>query len=217
MKVAPRKTYLLVCALLAVTVIRGFGGGYFWPMLTGGVSHFWFIHLHAFVFLVWMLLLLVQAGLVIAGRVDWHRSLGVGGLYWGVLVVVVGLYISVAAPLARQSTGQLTPDLARLVIAYNLTDMIAFIGFFAAAMIQRAQPHLHRRLIVCAATALTGAAVGRVLPSDSIVYLFVWLIPLLVAIGAELRYERRVHPIYVLGLAVFLFMFLKVELYALLL
>ena len=209
-----RAAYLVIAGMLTMTAILGFWSGYFGPMLAGGVRHFWFIHVHAAVFLLWMLLLLLQAALVTCGKVSAHRTIGIGGALWGIVVIVVGFFISVAAPVARAQAGQLQPDVAELVALFNLTDMVVFTAFFAAAMRYRADKSAHKRLIVCSSIALTGAAVGRVLPSDSIVYLVAWLFPLLVAFLLDWSIERRVHPVFVIAVPVFVFMFVKVSIYS---
>ena len=209
-----RQIYLAISCLLAATAVWGFWPGYFAPLLRGGVQHFWFIHLHAGVFLGWMILLVVQAVCVASGKVALHRTIGSGGIFVGVLVIAVGAFISVAAPLARLAAGQLQVRTAEVVVLYNLTDMVVFSVLFALAIAFRARPGLHRRLIVCAGNALTGAAVGRMLASDSLAYLVVWLAPLAVAMAADLAVERRIHPVFVCSGAAFAFMFLKVDLFA---
>ncbi|HMB74482.1 MAG TPA: hypothetical protein VKQ06_12990, partial [Gammaproteobacteria bacterium] len=128
--------------------------------------------------------------------------------------IAVGLFISIAAPLARVEAGQLQPRTAELVALYNLTDMVVFAALFALAIYHRSRPHLHRRLMVCAGIALTGAAVGRMLPSSSLAYLGVWLAPLMAALASDLVLERRIHLVFVFAAAAFIFMFAKVELYA---
>jgi len=209
-----RLIYLVIALILTATAIRGFWPGYFGPALRGGVEHFWFIHVHAAVFLVWMLLLSVQAILVTSGNVQMHRRIGAGVAAWGGLVVVVGWFISIAAPVARVQTGQLQPPVAELVALYNLTDMAIFTVMFGLAIYHRSTPALHRRLIICAGIALTGAAVGRMLSANSLGYLAVWLAPYLLAVTSDLLLERRVHFVYLAGGAAFLFMFLKVRIYS---
>ena len=209
-----RRAYLAVSCLLAATALLGFWSGYFGPVLTGGVRHFWFIHVHAAVFLAWMFLLVAQAAIVTAGKVELHRTIGVGVALWGVVLIVVGVFISVAAPAARVAAGQLQPDIAGLVVLYNLTDMIVFIALFALAIHWRTRPPIHKRLIICATVALTGAAVGRPLTSGTLAYMLVWLAPLLFAIVADWRIERRVYPVFVMPLVVLVLASMKVPLYA---
>jgi hypothetical protein len=76
---------------LALAVLWGFGPTYFLrPFLhTRDIS--WVVHVHAFVYIGWISLFLVQATLVARDRTDLHRRLGAVGVVWGALVVVVGI------------------------------------------------------------------------------------------------------------------------------
>ena len=200
--------------LLVGTVVWGFWPSYFRPLLTKGVDHFWFIHLHAAVFLGWMMFLVAQALLVTRGNVSLHRKIGVVGMVCGTLVLCVGIFISIAAPVARVHAGQMPPEVAELVALYNLTDIAIFGSLFALAMHYRSVSALHQRLILCSSVALTGAAVGRVLPSDSLLYILVWLAPLILGIAIDLASARKVHPIFLAGAVVFVAMFFKVQLFS---
>jgi len=209
-----RRAYLAIVCLLVGTVVWGFWRGYWAPLLTGGVEHFWFVHLHAAVFLGWMLLLLVQSILATRGAVRAHRALGAAGMGYGAVVLCVGAWVSVAAPAARVHAGQLALEIAGLVVLYNLTDMVVFGTCFLLAMRHRAAPPLHRRLILCSSVALTGAAVGRVLPGGSLEYALVWLAPWLLAMATDVAIDRRVHPIFLWGGVAFAAIFFRVPLYA---
>ena len=209
-----RHAYLAITCILVATVIWGFWPSYWGPLFAGRVDNFWFIHLHATVFLGWMILLLVQALLVTRGNVSYHRKLGVAGMVYGVLVLCVGLFISIAAPVTRVNSGQMPPQVAELVAVYNLTDIVIFGGFFLLSMRYRSVPALHRRLVLCSTIALTGAAVGRVLPSGSLSYSLVWLTPLIFGFAIDLATDRRVHPAFLSSAVVFVAMFHKVQLFS---
>ena len=104
---------------------------------------------------------------------------------------------------------------AALVVLYNLTDMAVFAGFFVAAMLQRRRPEFHKRLILSATVALMGAAVGRVLPGGSLSYLLVWLAPLFALMVVDLLTGRRLHPVSLASVAIFVVVFFKVDLLSL--
>lgn len=209
-----RLAYLGIVVLITATAVWGFWSTYWGPVLAGGVPHFWFIHLHAAVFLGWILLLLAQALLVAGGNPARHKQIGLAGMYYGAFVFGVGLFISVAGSVARVHSGELATDIAGLVALYNLTDVMIYGAFFLLAMCFRSQSSLHRRLIICAAIALTGAAVGRVMPTGSWSYLAVWLAPLMLGVAFDLVSERRVHPVFLAGAVAFALMFFKMPLFA---
>lgn len=209
-----RGAYLAIACLSLAIVVWGFWRGYWRPLLAGGVDHFWFIHVHAAVFLSWMVLVVVQSGLVASRRFGSHRALGVAGAVGGLVVLALGLFISIAAPVARAESGQLQPAVAGLVALYNLTDMLIFGASFVLAIRYRASPAMHRRFIVFAGVALIGAAVGRVLPGESLAYAAVWLSPLLCCAAVDCAAEKRLHPVFLAAALVFAVMFFKVRLYA---
>jgi hypothetical protein len=91
-----------------------------------------------------------------------------------------------------------------------LLDMAIFAPFFGAAIAYRRRPHTHKRLMVVAATMLLIAAVGRFWflpapPLDMLVANSIWVSPVLLAMAHDWTTTRRVHLVYVLGLAAFLF------------
>ncbi|MDX1586605.1 MAG: hypothetical protein R3222_07670 [Balneolaceae bacterium] len=81
---------------LIAMVVLGFGSTYGRQLVLGHeikgigvVQTDWVIHLHATVFVSWMVFFLVQTILMVRGRVQWHMSLGkyVGG---GLALALVG-------------------------------------------------------------------------------------------------------------------------------
>jgi hypothetical protein len=83
--------------------------------------------------------------------------------------------------------------------------MLVFAPLFAAAVYYRRRPELHKRLMIVTTTALLIAAVGRMpFPADlrnPLVHV-VWTLPILVAMAHDYWRQRRVHPVYVLGMVV---------------
>lgn len=172
------------------------------------------MHVHAVVFSIWVLVLVAQAAVVVAGNVALHRRLGAAAMAYGALVFFVGLLVSVGAPVVRVRSGFYPLEVGGIVTLYNLTDMLLFGAFLALAFAQRARPELHKRWIVAASAALLGAALGRVVPGNSPQYLLLWLSPLLALVALDLATRRRVHFIPVLGIALLVVAFFKVPLYS---
>jgi hypothetical protein len=174
--VVPRETnragklfspFFVISLILFGTVIWGFWQSYFWPLMTFSAERSWLIHVHATVFVGWMVLLVAQALAVSLGNRQFHRRFGVAGMGFAVLVFIVGLIVSVEVPAAGARAGDFPLEIAGLVAVYLVTDMLIFGALMVAAMADRAQPAFHKRLIVCATVALTTAAIGRVLPAGS--------------------------------------------------
>jgi hypothetical protein len=114
-----RRAYLAIVLLLAATVVWGFWPSYFAPLLKGGVSRPWIIHVHAVVFIGWIVLLIIQALLVSVGRIRDHRRLGRVGMVYGTAVFGVGLIVSLAAPVLHVRAHQMPVERASLVVMYN--------------------------------------------------------------------------------------------------
>jgi len=81
-----RRAYLAIALLFAAIVTWGSWQSYFGPLLAGTVDRPWVVHLHAAVFVGWVLLLVAQAALVVAGRVRLHRQIGAAGMLYRAVV-----------------------------------------------------------------------------------------------------------------------------------
>jgi hypothetical protein len=195
--------YPAIAVAMVATVIWGFWRSYYDPLIHGEAHRPWIIHLHARVFTAWMLIFVLQTSLPSLGRTDLHRRVGPVAMTYGMVVVVVGIAASILMPASRVTAGQMPLERASLVVLYNLTDILAFGGFIAAAVLLRRRPESHKRLVISAFVALTGAAVGRVLPNGSLLYLIVWLLPLLALIIIDILQTGKLHPVSLISIAVF--------------
>ena len=197
---ARSRFYLAMAVLMTGIVVAGFWPSYFGPLLRGNAERHWVIHLHGAVFSGWMALLLAQVILVARGRTRWHRTVGRVGIAYGVLVVLLGLTVSVVAPVLHVMAGEWPRDQAAGFFLITFGDMALFGGMFGAAVAYRHQPDVHKRLIVLATIALLFAAVGRLPLGGSLAaFLGVWLIPLFIAIAHDRITRGSVHRVYVVG------------------
>jgi hypothetical protein len=207
-----RQAYLAIALLIFGIVAWGFWETYYAQALARADLPA-IVHVHAIVFSIWVLVLLAQAAVVVAGNIRLHRRLGVLGMAYGALVFLVGLLVSVGAPALRVRSGFYPLDVGGVIVLYNLTDMLLFGAFLALAFAYRNRLELHKRWIIAATAALCGAALGRVVPSNSPQYLLLWLSPLLAMLAADLATRRRVHWIPVVSAALLVVAFFKVPLY----
>ena len=116
------------------------------------------VHLHAVLFVSWMLLLVVQAGLVNAGKVTLHRSLGMWGIAHGTAVILVGLMIQLVASASGHFGGR-TAGTDGLYLG-----LLAFAGFavmFTLAIRNRHRPQVHKRMILFAMLPVIPPGVNR--------------------------------------------------------
>jgi hypothetical protein len=208
-----RQAYLGVALLSAAIVAWGFWETYYTQAFARADLP-WIVHVHAVVFSIWVLVLVAQAAVVVAGNVRLHRRLGAAAMLYGPLVFFVGLLVSVGAPALRVRASFYSLDVGGVIVLYNLTDMLLFGAFLALAFAYRNRPELHKRWIIAATAALLGAALGRVVPGNSPQYLLLWLSPLLALVAVDLLTRRRVHWIPVASGGLLVVAFFKVPLYA---
>ena len=197
---ARSRFYVGLTALMIAVVVVGFWPTYFGPMLRGNVARAAVVQLHGLVFVGWMALLMAQVVLAARGRIDLHKRIGRYGIWYGGLVVVMGLIVGPASGVMHVHAGEWTRDRAAGFLLTTFGDMVLFGGFFAAAVAYRARPEIHKRLIVAATVALLFAAIGRMtfITSGSL-GAAVWLSPMLVGLAYDWISSRRVHAVYVVS------------------
>ncbi len=190
---------------LAIAAVVGFGFG---QTLDVRVIHAssprpLILYVHIAVFTAWVLIFITQTVLVRIGRVAWHMSLGTLAVALGTAMPFVGIATALAMTrLGASSAGAAIEGEAFLALSFF--DMLAFAVIFWIAVSQRRRPDYHRRLMLMASCGLTVAAFARfpsvLMPGDGW-YVGVDLL-ILIGVARDLVIERRVHPVYAVGLPV---------------
>jgi hypothetical protein len=145
-----------VAWLMLIIVFVGFAPSYYLTGTLRAPLPSLAIHVHAVVFSCWMLLLIAQTSLTVAGRVDIHRRLGMAGLILASSMLVVGVWAA-TDQLARRS---FVPDPLGFYIV-PLANVVAFAVLIVFAYRARFDPAAHKRLIILASTALMAAPIAR--------------------------------------------------------
>ena len=202
---APRRLYVGLASLSVVIAAIGFWPSYFGPFVAGTIVKTPIIHLHAAVYVGWLALFVTQTVLAATGRIAAHRKLGQLAIGYGVLVIVVGVLTAFARFAARVRAGETLEAQAQLL--GPLIDMLVFAPLFAAAIYYRRKPDLHKRLMIVATTSLLIAAVGRMeflrtLPIPLLWHHLIWTSPIVLAMAHDFWKQRKIHPVYVVGLIV---------------
>jgi hypothetical protein len=206
-----RPFYVALSLLLTAMVIVGFWPSYYGPLVRGAATRPWLFHLHGAVFLGWMALLIAQVALVAVRQTRLHRAVGKVGIGYGILVLVMGLLITFAAPVGHVTAGEWSLDQGAGFLLLPLGDMVLWAGFFGAAVAYRRQPEIHKRLIVVATICLAFAAVFRRVPAQqTALFLTLWFTPLAIAMAYDYMKQRRVHPVYLVATPVLLIAFMRV-------
>ena len=163
---APRTTrrfqpsfYFWLTLAMCVFVFGGFGMHSFLPALRGTFPPARpIVHLHAVVFVSWMLLLVTQSALVGTGNVRLHRSLGMWGIAHATAIMMLGLSLQLIATRSAMLKG-FAPGTDGLYLG-----LCAFAGFsimFTLAIRNRQRPEIHRRMILFAMLPVLPPGVNR--------------------------------------------------------
>jgi hypothetical protein len=116
------------------------------------------LHLHAAVYVVWLVLVSVQVLLVETGNVRLHMRLGRATAILSAVMVPLGL----AAALVDQARQVNTPDYAPQFLSLEFEEMIAFSTFIVAGLLMRRKLAEHKRLMILSAVAISDAGFARI-------------------------------------------------------
>lgn len=198
-----RLFYIAIAVIAVAVVFAGFAPTYYLKARFGNPPLRPLVHLHGFLFSLWLVLLASQVTLVAAHRTDLHRRLGIFGGVLAALLVIIGPIVAIqsarlGAPPNRPPG--LPPPLIFLVIP--LFDIAIFAIVVAAGFYYRRRADIHKRLMVVATIAILPPAIARLhvaflrahgpLAFFGLADLF-----LLACILYDTIRHRRLHPAYV--------------------
>ena len=177
---------------IAVSALTIFGFAQFAargiPDYAGAPLH---IHLHAIIYLAWMILFPVQNMLAGRGSLALHRKLGRLAAVLIVAMVIIASYAGLQSIARGHTPPHYTP-------AYFLPlvqiAVISFGGLASAALVMRRDTQWHRRLMLMVTIVLTDPALDRILPGPLIggpVSQWYIMVIQLVLIGIVLLHDRR--------------------------
>jgi hypothetical protein len=144
--------------LILGTVLFGFARTYFLAGMVAAPLPNKLIHFHGAVFTIWIVLLIVQTALISAKQVKVHRTLGMFGFGWSLLMLGLGLFAAVDA--LRRGSGPLGLD-AKTFFIIPISSLVLFAIFVFSAYRLRSKAEAHKRLILISTIAIIDAAVGR--------------------------------------------------------
>jgi hypothetical protein len=153
------------------------------------------VFVHGLLFSCWVLLFIVQVGLVSAGRTDVHRRLGVIGMGMIAVMIPLGLFVGLRG-VGRPLTAPPGVD-PRSWLAVPLLDVPVFGGLIVTSLLKRRDPQTHKRLMLLAMVDMMRPSLGRLLPmfgAPGPVALTAPLLLLLPQIVRDVRTRGRIHP-----------------------
>lgn len=144
--------------LMCVVVFIGFSPTYFRAGMLRAPLPSPILHVHGAVFTLWMVLFAVQAALISARRVAWHRSLGTIAFCLPPVMIILGVIAAIDALGRKVKIGKLDPAVSS---AIPLIGIVGFTIVIFASWRARRKPDAHKRLILLATIGLVEAAFGR--------------------------------------------------------
>jgi hypothetical protein len=191
--------YLCMSLLIAAVVVYGFSGTIGNKLVHANPRRPILLWVHAVLFSSWLALYILQSALVRIRKVKLHRTLGWAGAALGTLMAVIGFWVAVV--MARFDTSRLHRPNRDAFLIIPLFDIVAFAVSFGLAILWRAHPERHRRLMLLATCALTGAAFGRI-PIMHAPLSFYGGVDGLILLGVfrDLAVNRRIHAVYTISI-----------------
>jgi hypothetical protein len=116
------------------------------------------LHVHAAVYIAWLVLVSVQIFLVETGSIRLHMRLG-----WSVAILSTTMVpLGIAAAMVDQVRRIHDPDYAPQFLGLEFQEMFAFSTFIVAGLLARRNLAEHKRLMILSAVALSDAGFARI-------------------------------------------------------
>lgn len=171
--------FFIYTLILLSIVFMGFAPSLFLRFAFNPPSIPFYLHLHGAILTGWFILLVTQAWLIRISNPILHRKLGYFAATYGLFVVMGGLMATFNA--VSRDLGQgisFDVDMASIdpalgsgityltfisgVVWSNLVSVSTFALLLSAAIIFRAHPDAHKRLILVATVSILGPALARI-------------------------------------------------------
>jgi hypothetical protein len=211
-RVGDERFFLRGAIVMSLTVVSAFAFQYLMGRSTFAAPLR--VHLHAWVFMGWVGIYLLQNIFVATGRMDLHRRLGWIAAAWLIPMIVIGFFVTVAVVRLGHVPFFFRP--AQFLI-FDPVTVLTFAGLTIAAVAMRRRTEWHRRLHFCAMSMLLVPAFGRLLPLPLLqplawesAFVAAMLFPIAGA-WADVRRSGHVHPAWWRGMAVMVLSLLLAE------
>lgn len=210
--VGDERFFLRGAIVMTITIVSAFAFQYLMGRSTFAAPLR--VHLHAWVFMGWVGIYLLQNIFVATSRMHLHRRLGWIAAGWLVPMIVMGFVVTIAV--VRRGYVPFFFRPAQFLI-FDPVTVLTFAGLTIAAIAMRRRTEWHRRLHFCAMSMLLVPAFGRLLPLP-LLQPFAWeaafaaamLFPIAGAY-ADVRRNDHVHPAWWRGMAVMILSLLLAE------
>jgi hypothetical protein len=196
-----RAFYTGIAITAAVVVLVGFSRTYFLRPYFETVPLDTALHVHGLVFSAWIALFVAQTSFVATRRIDVHRKVGWAGACLAAAMVVVALNAAVHGAHRDIAAGYETESLR--FFTTPVLAMAMFASLVALAVLMRARPETHKRLMLLSTFSLLDAAIARwPIPGIADAPLAQYAIAdafIVAAMLYDVASRRAVSPVYVWG------------------
>lgn len=210
--VGDERFFVRAAIVMTVTVVAAFALNYLMGRSTFAAPLR--VHLHAWLFMSWTGIYLLQNIFVAKGRMDIHRRLGWIAIAWIAPMIIMATIVTVALVRLGHVLFFFRP---LQFLFFGPVAVLTFAGLTIAAIVNRRRTEWHRRLHFCAMSMLLMPAFGRLLPLPFLVP-WAWEAAFgasmtfpLVGVWADIRRSGRVHPAWLWGIAVMVGAFVLTE------
>ena len=204
-----RRLYTGIALGTALITLIGFSQTYYLKVLFRTPQLRLLLHIHGLVMTAWLVLFFVQVRLIATHRTDLHRRLGVFGAVLAGLVLVVGTTVALSQGHIHliQNDASLEPPLSFLPVPLGI--LLLFATFVTAAILLRRRADYHKRLMALSCLSILPPGIDR-LPlhfienADRLTLFGLNDACIVICIACDAFKNRRIHPIWIWGSAIFL-------------
>ena len=154
-----RKFFGAMALIMVVATFVGFAPSYYLAPAFGGKPLSVLLHVHGVVFTLWMLLYVVQTGLVSARRTDIHRLIGPVGLALAVAMVPLGVATAIITKQVA-AANHLPPSGPPLI--FPIGAILTFAVLVGAGLAMRKRSAWHKRLMFLGTAAILTTPLARI-------------------------------------------------------
>lgn len=196
--------FFIISFVGLLAALIGFTKTFFIPVAAGTFTAPTAIHVHGAFAFTWIMLFVVQSVFIHFGKYQFHRNLGMAGLF-----IALGVAITMVPAGLFQVQRELNPGLGET--AYSsltgvITSGIMFLGFVLFGVMKRNRPDYHKRFMVLATIVVLWPAWFRFrhyfpsIPNPEIWFALVLADSLIVIswIWEKIKYGF-VHPVLLYG------------------
>src|SRR5260370_16737895 len=149
-----------MAVVILATVFIGFARSYYLAGVFRAPLPNVLVHIHGAVFSSWIALLITQTSLVVTGRVDLHRRMGLLGLVVACLMVILGLMVATDSMARHFAPGKVGVS-AKAFYAVPIADMALFPTLIYFGFRERFHPSSHKLLMLIATITITDPSLFR--------------------------------------------------------